>query len=77
MDIITIELEDGEILNASIEGYFDFENKDFIVLKDIDSADLFIYEMVNQTEDDFEIKAIEDEDLLERVIEELERIIEE
>lgn len=72
----TLYLETGEIIDTTIEGYFDFKGKNYIVLTDDNSDDVYVY-IMKDAGDAYELVEIEDDDELEAVFLELERIVEE
>ena len=74
-EIITIEFDDGEEMEFEIMGVFEFNNKEYIALIPLDdSDDVYLYEYVEQEDDEFDLLDIE-EDVLDSVIEEFDRIM--
>lgn len=76
-DKIILELTGGTMVSTTIEGYFHFEGRDYIVLTDDNSDAIYVYRMVNWVGDDFELEDIRDKSEFDRVIEELDNIIQE
>ena len=76
MDIITLEFDDGEVVECEIMGVFDFENKEYIALIPHDgSDDVFIYGYQEVGEDEFELIDILDDDEFEKVVAEFDKIV--
>jgi hypothetical protein len=74
-DYITLEFDDGVIVECEIMGVFDFEDKEYIALiPEDDSDDVYIYGYKEVGDDEFEMVDIEDDDEFERVVDEFERI---
>ena len=76
MDIITLEFDDGEVVECAIMGVFDFENKEYIALIPHDgSDDVFIYGYQEVGEDEFELIDILDDNEFENVVAEFDKIV--
>jgi len=76
MDIITLEFDDGEVVECEIMGVFDFENKEYIALIPHDgSDDVFIYGYQEVGEDEFELIDILDDNEFEKVVAEFDKIV--
>ncbi|MDR1571848.1 MAG: DUF1292 domain-containing protein [Clostridiales Family XIII bacterium] len=74
-DYITLEFDDGMVVECEIMGVFDFEGKEYIALiPEDDSDDVYIYGYKEIGDDEFEMVDIEDDDEFEKVVEEFERI---
>ena len=75
-EFITLEYDDGTVVECEIMGIFDFEGKDYIALiPDDGSDDVYIYAYEEKENDEFEILDIEDDALFERVAAEFDAIM--
>ena len=60
--IITLEFDDGEVIECEEMGIFDYDGKDYIALIPLDgSDDVYIYGYKEVGEDEFELVDIEDD----------------
>jgi hypothetical protein len=76
VDILTLEFDDGEVVECEIMGVFDFEGKEYIALIPHDgSDDVFIYGYQEVGEDEFELIDILDDDEFEKVVAEFDKIV--
>lgn len=76
MDIITLEFDDGEVVECEIMGVFDFENKEYIALIPKDgSDDVFIYGYQEVGDDEFELIDILDDNEFEKVVAEFDKLV--
>ena len=67
-EFITLEYDDGTVVECEIMGIFDVDGKDYIALiPDDGSDDVYIYAYEEKENDEFEILDIEDDALFERV----------
>ncbi|MDY6037850.1 MAG: DUF1292 domain-containing protein [Eubacterium sp.] len=74
--IITLEFDDGEVIECEEMGIFDYDGKDYIALIPLDgSDDVYIYGYKEVGEDEFELLDIEDDDLFAKVVEEFDTIM--
>ena len=74
--IITLEFDDGEVIECEEMGIFDYDGKDYIALIPLDgSDDVYIYGYNEVGEDEFELVDIEDDSLFAKVVEEFDTII--
>ena len=67
--IITLEFDDGEVIECEEMGIFDYDGKDYIALIPLDGG----YNEVG--EDEFELVDIEDDSLFAKVVEEFDTIM--
>lgn len=75
-DIITLEFDDGAVIECEIMGVFDFEGKEYIALIPNDgSDDVFIYGYREVGEDEFELIDILDDAEFEKVVAEFDKIV--
>ena len=75
VDIITLEFDDGEEIEAEIMGIFDVDGKEYIALiPDDDTDDVYIYGYKEISDEEFELIDIEDDDEFAKVVEEFDRI---
>ena len=76
--IITLEFDDGEVIECEEMGIFDYDGKDYIALIPLDgSDDVYIYGYKEVGEDEFELVDIEDDELFAKVVEEFDAIMDE
>ncbi len=74
--IITLEFDDGVVLECEIMGVFDYDGKEYIALIPLDdSDDVYIYGYQEVGEDEFELVDIEDDKVFEAVVAEFEAIM--
>ena len=74
--IITLEFDDGEVIEWEEMGIFDYDGKDYIALIPLDgSDDVYIYGYKEVGEDEFELVDIEDDALFAKVVEEFDTIM--
>ena len=74
--IITLEFDDGEVIECEEMGIFDYDGKDYIALIPLDgSDDVYIYGYNEVGEDEFELIDIEDDSLFAKVVEEFDTIM--
>lgn len=74
--IITLEFDDGEVIECEEMGIFDYDCKDYIALIPLDgSDDVYIYGYKEVGEDEFELVDIEDDALFAKVVEEFDTIM--
>ena len=75
-DFITLEFDDGTVVECYITGVFDLNGKEYIALEPDDGTDdVYIYGYNEVGDDEFELVDIEDEDLFEHVVQEFEAIM--
>ena len=75
-EFITLEYDDGTVVECEIMGIFDVDGKDYIALiPDDGSDDVYIYAYEEKENDEFEILDIEDDALFERVAAEFDAIM--
>lgn len=75
-DIITLEFDDGESLEAELLGIFGAEGKEYAALRPLDgSDDILLYGYRALEEDDYELFDIEDDDEFDRAAAEYEAIV--
>lgn len=74
--IITLEFDDGEVIECEEMGIFDYDGKDYIALIPLDgSDDVYIYGYKEVGEDEFELVDIEDDSSFAKVVEEFDTIM--
>ena len=74
--IITLEFDDGEVIECEEMGIFDYDGKDYIALIPLDgSDDVYIYGYNEVGEDEFELVDIEDDSLFAKAVEEFDTIM--
>ncbi|MDR3296193.1 MAG: DUF1292 domain-containing protein [Clostridiales Family XIII bacterium] len=77
-DYITLEFDDGTVIECEIMGVFDMDGKEYIALiPEDDSDDVYIYGYKEIGDDEFELEDIEDDEEFNRVIEEFENLTDE
>ena len=75
-EFITLEYDDGTVVECEIMGIFDVDGKEYIALiPDDGSDDVYIYAYEEKENDEFEILDIEDDALFERVAAEFDAIM--
>lgn len=79
LETITLEFDDGEIVECEPLFVFEYEGHEYISLIPLEenSEDVYLYEYFEVGEDEFEFAEIEDDELFDKVAEEFDRIIEE
>ena len=77
-EIINLEFDDGGEAEYGIMGTFDVEDLSYIALESLDEDDnnVYLYRYI-ETEDDFELEDITDDDEFERVSKEFDRLMDE
>ena len=73
-EILVLEFDDGSAFETGIMGVFALNDKQYVALDSLTNNDVFLYEFV-QTEDDFELVDIPEEDF-ETVSQEFDRLME-
>ena len=74
--IITLEFDDGEVIECEEMGIFDYDGTDYNALIPLDgSDDVYIYGYNEVGEDEFELVDIEDDSLFAKVVEEFDTIM--
>ena len=72
---ITLAFDDKSELECEILGTFDFEEKEYMALLANDGSDeVYIYEYMEINDEEFELKDIEDDELFQKVSDELEKL---
>ena len=76
---ITLEFDDGTSEECEVIGTFDFEDREYAALAplDEDSEDVYLYECTFQSDDEFQLLDIEDDELFNRVAAEFDRLLDE
>jgi len=75
-DVITLEFDDGESLEAELLGIFGAEGKEYAALRPLDgSGDVLLYGYRALEEDDFMLTDIEDDGEFDRAAAEYEAIV--
>lgn len=73
---ITLEFDDGGVVDCEILGLFDVKGVEYIAIAELDSDDVYLYRYVaGETEDDFEMADIP-EDEFDMVAKEFDTIME-
>ena len=76
VDVITLEFDDGDVIECEIIGVFEYNGKDYIALDpNDDSGDAFIYGYKEVGDDEFELVDIESEEEFEGAAKEFDSII--
>lgn len=77
-DIITLEFDDGEAIDCEPLGIFEVDGKEYAALVPLDEdlEDVYLYEY-RETDEEFELIDIEDDDEFDRVVTEFENLLEE
>ena len=76
-DFITLEFDDGVEVECEIMGVFEYDGKEYIALiPDDDTDDVYIYGYKEVGEDEFELVDIDDDAEFEKVVAELDKIME-
>ena len=75
-EFLTLEFDDGVELECEIMGVFECEGKEYIALLPEDgSDDVYIYEYVEFSEEEFDLLDIENDDEFERVVAEFDKLV--
>ena len=75
-EFITLEFEDGKIMECEIMGIFDVDNKEYIaLLPDDGTDDVFIYGYKEISEEEFDLIDIEDDAEFEKAAAEFDRLM--
>ena len=75
-EYITLEFEDGKIIEAEIMGIFDVNNKEYIaLLPDDGTDDVFIYGYKEINDEEFDLIDIEDDAEFEAAAAEFDRLM--
>ncbi|MBR5756669.1 MAG: DUF1292 domain-containing protein [Firmicutes bacterium] len=75
-EFITLEFEDGKIIETEIMGIFDVDNKEYIaLLPDDGTDDVFIYGYKEISEEEFDLIDIEDDAEFEKAAAEFDRLM--
>ena len=75
-EFITLEFEDGKIIETEIMGIFDVDNKEYIaLLPDDGTDDVFIYGYKEISEEEFDLIDIEDDNEFEKAAAEFDRLM--
>ena len=75
-EFITLEFEDGKIIECEIMGIFDVDNKEYIaLLPDDGTDDVFIYGYKEISEEEFDLIDIEDDAEFEKAAAEFDRLM--
>lgn len=73
-EIITLDFDDGNSFDCGIMGIFEVDGQDYIALEALDGTeDVYLYGY-KETEDDFELLDIEDDETFEKVAAEFESL---
>ena len=73
-DQYLLEFDDGTSIETTIEGSFDYKDKEYVLLSDNKSEDLYIYRLIDDGGDDYILEEIDNEEELDEVSNELERL---
>jgi len=78
-DIITLDLGEEGTVDTILWEIFGFEGQDYAALipVDEDSEDLFLFEYYDISDDEYELRDIEDDEVFDRVAAEFDRLMEE
>ena len=80
--VITLEFDDGETVECEAIGLFEYDEypgKTYIALAptDEEADDVFIYEYIELSDDEFKLEDIEDDEEFDKLAAEFERLVEE
>ena len=76
VDIITLEFEDGAEVECEVMGCFDYGDKEYIALiPQHEEEEIYIYEYIERSEEEFELVDIEDDELFAKVVAEFDSIM--
>ena len=68
-EFITLEYDDGTVVECEIMGIFDVDGKEYIALiPDDDSDDVYLYGYKEVDDEEFELIDIEDDDEFDKVV---------
>jgi uncharacterized protein YrzB (UPF0473 family) len=79
LDTITLEFEDGVVIETDVLGVFESDGKDYIALVPDDGSDdvyIYGYKDVDGSEDEFELVDIEDEAEFSAAVDTFEKLME-
>lgn len=68
MDMMTLTLDDGSVLECQVLGVFEVENKEYIALLPVDEDTVLLYEY-NETDEGIELENIDSEKEYDLVVE--------
>ena len=75
-EYITLEFDDGKVMECEIMGIFDVNNKEYIaLLPDDGTDDVFLYGYKELSEEEFDLVDIEDDEEFKAVAEEFDRLV--
>lgn len=75
-DIITLEFDDDTAVDAEVIGVFELDDKEYIALAPIDGTDdVYIYGYKDNDDETFELLEIEDEEELNKAVEEFDKLM--
>lgn len=75
-EYITLEFEDGKVIECEIMGIFEYNGKEYIaLLPDDGTDDVFIYGYKEISDEEFDLIDIEDDAEFEAVASEFDRIV--
>ncbi len=75
-EYITLEFDDGKVIECEIMGIFDFNSKEYIaLLPDDGTDDVFIYGYKEISEEEFDLIDIEDDAEFEAAAAEFDRLV--
>ncbi|MDR1495508.1 MAG: DUF1292 domain-containing protein [Clostridiales Family XIII bacterium] len=78
LETITLEFDDGVVLETEVLGVFESDGKDYIALAPEDGSDdvyLYGYQEVENSEDEFELLDIDDEAEFSAAVETFEKLM--
>ncbi|MDR3073039.1 MAG: DUF1292 domain-containing protein [Clostridiales Family XIII bacterium] len=76
--IVTLEYDDGTVVETEVMGVFDADGKDYIALIPNDNSDdVYIYGYKETGEDEFDLIDIEDDKEFERAVEVFDKLVSE
>jgi wyosine [tRNA(Phe)-imidazoG37] synthetase (radical SAM superfamily) len=78
LDTITLEFDDGVVIETEALGVFEVDGKEYIALIPEDGSDdvyIYGYKEVEDSEDEFEIIDIEEEAEFKKAVEEFEKLM--
>lgn len=74
-DFITLEFDNGDVVECEILGVFDLDDKEYIALLPTDGEDdVYIYGYKEVGDDEFELVDIEDDEEFERAVAEFDKL---
>jgi len=75
-EYLTLEFDDGVEMECEIMGVFEYDGKEYIALLPEDGTDdVYIYGYKEQSEEEFDLIDIEDDEEFKRVVEEFDRLM--